>query len=251
MSTIVQLSPVKTLPIPKMEDLNVEWVDDTTLKVKAGRCWDATGTFGIILDEDITLYADRTGANALDTGTLAADKIYAVFVIASQGNRKIPATIFSLDYENPYLPADYDLCRRVGFWRTDGSVHFLKGRQVGNGARKLFKYDALINLLTDGAATSFTAVDVSAAFPAVEGLEIGLKLSYTPNTASNDAYLIPYGGEEVETTGISGVVAAQTQVAQINHIPISLDSGVPKIEYKVTESTDTLTIDADYYIDNL
>lgn len=250
MSNVVNTRPFYFPQFQKVEGFELEWLSLTSLTVKAGKCLDDTETWGIEIAEDTILDATVNGVNGLDTGSLEAAKTYSVFVIASQTNRKRPKVLLSLNAATPYVPEDYDLWKRIGFARTDGSAEFWKFYQSGNGLRRMYKYNALLNLLTGGTATSLTAVDVSPAVPAIDNIEIGLKLSFTPNTAGNAAYIVPFGGEDVDTTGISGVVAAETQVAQIVTLA-KLDSGVPKIEYKVTNASDTLTIDADYYIDNL
>jgi hypothetical protein len=250
MTNIVNTRPFYFPQFQKVEGFEFEWLSLTSLKVKAGKCLDDTETWGIEIAEDTILDATVNGVDGLDTGSLEAAKTYSIFVIASQTNRKRPRILMSLNSATPYVPEDYDLWKRVGFWRTDGSAEFWKIYQSGNGLRRMYKYNALLNLLSGGTGTSLTAVDVSPAVPAIDNIEIGLKLSFTPNTAGNTANIIPFGGDDVATTGISGVVAAQPQVGQIVTFA-KLDSGVPKIEYKVTEATDSLTIDADYYIDNL
>jgi hypothetical protein len=249
MSIVVQMSPVVGLPIPRIENLNLEWLSDTTVKLTAGKCWDASETFGMVIDEDITINGAVNGVNSLDVGDLEAAKTYAVFVIGSQANKKAPSAIISLDYETPYLPADFDLCKRVGFLRTDGSAHFWPFYQSGNGARRHYRYNETLNLLTGGTSITNADVDVSPAIPAIDNIEIGLKLSYTPNTASNAAAIFPFGAT-VSNVAITGVVAGETQVAQVCTLA-RLDDEIPKIQYKVSSASDSLDIDADYYIDNL
>lgn len=79
-----------------------------------------------------TINALTVGANGLDTGALAANTWYAVWVIMSSSvTSGSLAALLSLSATAPTLPAGYEHMVRVGWVRTDGSGNFLRTLQLG------------------------------------------------------------------------------------------------------------------------
>lgn len=66
-----------------------------------------------------TIVATASGADGLDTGSLAASTWYAVFVIAKADGTQ--AGLLSLSATTPTMPTGYTFKARVGWVRTDGS----------------------------------------------------------------------------------------------------------------------------------
>jgi len=250
MTTTVNLSPIVGIPFPQIENLQLEWVSVSTLGLKAGRCWDETATFGLIIPDDITIDASKNGANGLDSGSLANTTTYYIYVIGQQTGYSAPAALLSASLADPVMPYGYDLKKRVGVWRTNGSAEFLKIHQSGDYSERYYHYDAVLNLKTAGNDTAFTPIDVSVAYPAIDNLVIGLNISFTPATASNSVFVQSFGGSDADLTGFSGVVASEVQKGQLVTMA-KLNSGVPTIEYKVSNASDAVTIDAGYYIDHI
>lgn len=250
MTATVNLSPIVGIPFPQIENLQLSWLSATSLGVKSGRCWDETATFGLTISDDITIDATKNGANGLDSGSLANATTYYIYVIGQQTGYSIPAILLSASLTNPVMPNGYDLKNRIGVWRTDGSAEFWKIYQSGDYSERYYHYDAVLNLKTAGNDTAFTAIDVSPAYPALDNLVIGLNVSFTPATASNAVFVQPHGGSDVDLTGFSGVVASEVQKGQLVTMA-KLNSGVPTIEYKVSNAGDAVTIDAGYYIDHI
>lgn len=79
-----------------------------------------------------TINAATTGANALDTGALAANTWYYVWLISS-GN--FVAGLLSLSATAPTMPATYTHKIRVGAMKTGAASTFLRTSQKGNRAQ--------------------------------------------------------------------------------------------------------------------
>lgn len=247
---MADLIPIIDLPVSRIKNLNLEWASVTSLTLKAGECWDDTDTFGITISSDITIDGTKNGANGLDTGSLANTTTYYVFVIAQKTGYSTPAALLSSSIDDPVMPEGYDLKKRVGQAITNGSAQFQIFTQTGHYSERHYHFEGVINLKTGGNDTSFTAIDVSGAYPAIDNLVVGLNISFTPATADNAVFVQPYDGADTDLIAISGVVAAQVQKGQLVTIA-KLNSGVPTIEYKVSNASDAVTIDAGYYIDNI
>lgn len=95
-----------------------------------------------------------SGVDGLDTGTVAADTHYSVWVIGDSTATNPTATLASLSTTSPTLPSGYDRKRRRGWILTDGSsnIHSFIARG-GNGERTVMytytRTDALVFALLD------------------------------------------------------------------------------------------------------
>lgn len=80
-----------------------------------------------------TIDCGTTGANGLDTGSLAANTWYAVWWIYNPSTG-VDAGLVSLSGTSPTMPSGYTFKRRSGWKLTDGSGHFYRTKQQGNKA---------------------------------------------------------------------------------------------------------------------
>lgn len=109
-----------------------------------------------------------SGVDGLDTGTVAADTHYSVWVIGDSTATNPTATLASLSTTSPTLPSGYDRKRRRGWVLTDGSsnIHPFIARG-GNGERiVMYTYartDALVFAALD--TQVFLAQSLSAQLP--------------------------------------------------------------------------------------
>lgn len=102
-----------------------------------GECRDVANSFDIVNGGTITVAIDASGANGLDTGTVAADEDYATWLIADSTGTNVPAGLFSLSFTSPVMPAGYDKRRLIGFRLTDASANIIDTVQVGDYFRLL------------------------------------------------------------------------------------------------------------------
>jgi hypothetical protein len=102
---------------------------DHDVTFSAGRARDSTDTADIVLASAITKQIDAawsvgTNAGGLDTGSVANNTIYYLWVIKRSDTGVVDA-LFSASATAPTMPADYDLKQRVGWVRTNGSANIL------------------------------------------------------------------------------------------------------------------------------
>lgn len=233
--------PIVNLPYKCAQDLQSTWVTNTTLGVAAGQCRDSTNTFDMVLPEAVVVDAGRVGANGIDTGTLAATKMYALFLIADVVSGNPTSALLSLSPTTPYLPEGYSIFRLIGWWATDGSSHFLLGYNSGNFNDRKFLYDtARATSITAGNATSYTLVDLSNLVPVLDNVNVNLYCSFTPGAAGRTLSLQPAGGTGASIT-VSGQVTSVVVTDNVN-VVAKLSSAVPKIAYKVSNSGDAVAL---------
>lgn len=103
---------------------------NTKIDISAGAAMDEISQAGFITSSGtLTIDAGTTGANGLDTGSLANSSNYHVFII---GKTDGTAAGFLSTSLTPTLPTGYTLRRRIGTLTTDGSAHLLQFIQNGD-----------------------------------------------------------------------------------------------------------------------
>lgn len=220
---------------------------NTKLDVATGTILDSTGTFQLVLGTAVTINAANTGLNGIDTGTFAASKVYAVHLVCDPQTLQTAGCMISLSATAPTLPTGYSAFALIGYAVTDSSAHFLKGYwTAGNSTNRLFMYDApQATSITAGAATSYTAVDLSTLVPTADNLPVWVATSLTPSAAGRGVFLQPTGatGDAVISLGqVTSVV-----VDANNLVLAKLSSSLPKISYKVSNGSDAVAINVAGY----
>lgn len=225
--------------------LGTTYTSATTLTVGTGQCRDSGNVFDLFLNSPAVLNSGVVGVNGLDTGTVAINSLYYIYLIGDLTNNNPSALLISLSSSAPVMPAGYGLLRLIGAWATNGSAQFYVGYQTGSGSAKNFYYDAPVSVLSGGSSATFAAVDLSAVVPAVNTLnEVFLNAQYTPNTAGNTFSLRPTGSSAsggASTIVASGVVAAKAQDFPMFRMISKLATGKPEIDY-IVQSSDALTL---------
>lgn len=210
-----------------------------TLTIEAGDARDSSNTNDISIDAQLTINGAAVGANGVDVAVIVASSLYAVYAIGDSTKNQVSAGLLSLDASQPNLPSGYDMFRRIGWVRTDGSADLLEFHQYGVGSERTYFYDVGISELAAGSSATYAEVDLATSVPPIN-CEVFFDVLYTPDGATDLAEFLPFGS--AATNGIVrfgyGVAGAQVGMAWI---PSALDSGVPKIQYKVTAG-DTLTL---------
>ena len=249
--------------------LRMAYASATTFTVSQGLCRDSTMVSDIIVGLPLNVAATQTGeepvaagtgivtvdithqgAGGIDNGTIAASTFYAVHAVGDSFGNYPSSVVISLSVTAPVLPAGYDMFRRIGFIKTDGSTHVLPFRQEGVTADRWRGWDvAIATSITAGSSATFAAVDCSAGIPAM-GVNSDAKflVTFTPTGAANDVELRP--GLSSATNGyarLSGSVAAVATTA-IMECPIDTPY-TDAIEYLVTGSATAISVAA--YMDQL
>jgi hypothetical protein len=135
----------------------------------------------------LTLSTATTGANALDTGTIAASTWYYTYTIYGTAG---VAAIMSLSSSAPTLPTGYTYYCRVGSLRTNASSYLYRMIQYGRKAAWLVDGTLLTGYpsLATGSYSSFTAISTATWTPATASF---IKLSYDLPSTGNYIYLDP------------------------------------------------------------
>ena len=136
----------------------------------------AANTYQTLRAVSLTVAVTTSGANGLDTGTIAASTWYSVWVI---WNGTTTAGLLSLSSTAPTLPSGYTHKARVGWIRTDATANKFPLSFIQYGKKVQYKLASASNLLTlptmaSGAAGSPTT-------PTYVSVATG---NFVPSTAS-------------------------------------------------------------------
>jgi hypothetical protein len=127
------------------------------------------GVSALLSSVSVTADVTVSGVNGLDTGSVAANTWYAVFVIYNPTTRTT-AALLSTSATAPTLPSGYTYSTRLGWMRTDGSSHFLRALQVGRRAQYVAGSIALPIVFNGGnvgnpSTPTWVSSSISAFFP--------------------------------------------------------------------------------------
>lgn len=214
---------------------------NTKIDIAAGQCRDSTDVYQMTLSATATINAANTGLNGIDAGTFALSTVYAVHLVSDPVNLQATGAMISLSSTAPTLPFGYSVFRLIGYAVSDASVHFLPGYWAGNNNARLFMYDApQATSITAGAATSYTAIDLTTLMPAVDNTPVWIASAFTPGAASRTLKMQPSGatGDAVIVTGqVTSVVVTSNSL-----LLAKIVSSAPKISYVVSNSGDAAAI---------
>ena len=242
-------TPFLNQPFLYINDLQITndaTTPNTKLNIGTGQCRDSTDTYQMTNSASITINAATNGLNGLDTGTLAASKVYAVHLVSDPVTQQTTGAMISLSQTAPLMPFGYSAFRLIGYITTDSSVHFLPGFWSGTNSSRLFFYDApQATAITAGADTSYTLITLTTLVPTVNKTPVWIASALTPGAASRTLKMQPAGavGDAITITGqVTSVVVSSNSLLLAN-----LSSAVPKIAYKVSNSGDAAAINVAGY----
>lgn len=255
---------IPTIPMVNAPNLYINgfalsWTSTTVISVGTGHCRDYNdindifntgtnnGTSTATTAAAITVTTTTKGAGGIDTGTVATSTFYAVHVIGDSTGYNATSAIYSLSATAPALPNGYDMFRRVGYVKTDGSSHFLPFWQNGS---KMW-YDAPIATLSATAAAAFTAQSLAVAVPVGVGqCQVTLNLDLLPNAAANFVEFRPTG-----SSSTAGLAKVSGDVAAVHHfdsivVPAAVSAGALSVDW-LTDAVSTVAFSVAAYNDNL
>jgi hypothetical protein len=258
-----QAVPIVNLPflyINGAQISNDATTPNTVLDIAAGQMRDSSNTYDMNLgnfngqvngsapENVVTLLnAAVVGFNGIDTGALAASKVYHVYVISDPVSGNPSGTLLSLatSVVGPLMPFGYSAYRHIGWAVTDSSSHFLLGYNAGNDNARLFMYDAPISVGTTASSSSYATVDLTKFVPLVNNIPVIFNASIS-GTAADTLSLQP-GNAVAASVVITAAVSSQALQQQVlvmaqNKLVSSVLS--PTINYK-NSGTDTIAIAVD------
>lgn len=220
---------------------------NTVINIAAGSCLDVTGSYQLTSNTVISINGAVNGLNGLDTGSLAASKVYAIYLVWDPVSFQPTGAMFSLSGTAPLMPFGYSAYLLIGYMVTDASAHILKGYwSAGNSSTRRFTFDApQATAVTAGAATTYTAVDLSALVPNQANTPVSIAYSYTPN-AANDTFKMQGALSTGDAVTITGQVTT-IKVTGNTDILAQISSSKPEINYKVSSASDAVAINVAGY----
>lgn len=119
----------------------------------------SSGDAFLVSGVSVTINTANSGANGLDTGSIAGNTWYSVWVISDGTNI---AGLISTSTTSPTMPGVYTYKMRVGWVRTDGTANKypLSVKQFGNAVRYVVKSGsnvATLRLMASGTVGDITA----------------------------------------------------------------------------------------------
>lgn len=244
----MSLEPIINLPSLYSNGANVDLVSNTSLNVGPGKVRDSTNTFDIVSPTALTLNAVNVGANGIDTGSLAVNTWYFIYLISDPTNRLPTACLLSTSDTNPIMPSvngvTYGAFRIVDCWLTNGSSQFIFIHGLsGNSTIVEKEYSTQIRVLNGGTQTGFTNVELSGAIPTDNYGIVTMTYAFTPAAANNTADVNQFfnDGGSPPVLHQNGLVAGVTQWGQFTVIP-EISSAVPQISYKVSAGSISLYV---------
>ncbi len=147
------------------KNLSIKVASNTTVTVAADFVATTDGSSYQVTAVSSTINLATTGADALDTGTVAIDTWYAIWVIAkTDGTTKCLA---STSATAPTMPATYTFKARVGWVRTiHGSATLYGTWQFGRNAQYVLGLAQTAALPTVASGTSGTTTDAGVSLTA-------------------------------------------------------------------------------------
>lgn len=247
------LQPIYNLPIFYVSGMTPSVATNTTLSIASGICRDQADAIDINIGDyfgaqtSTTVNGGTTGLNALDTSTLAASTVYALWAIADAANYNVSGFLLSTSLTAPVVPkgifpSGYGNLRLVKYAITDATVHFIPMKASGNGNSTTYTLDAPVRVLNAGTATTQTTIDLTSCVPAVDGILAIVGTTFTPAAASHTGTLCTSGGTIANSHFITTGQVTSVAITQTFTIPVTLISGAPKIDYILTNGSDTLSV---------
>lgn len=249
--------------------LRLAYASATTITVSQGLCRNSTNVNDIVVGLSLNVAATQTGelpvpagsgavtistavngVAGLDIGTIAASTFYAVHAIGDSLGINASSAMISTSVTAPVLPSGYDMFRRIGFIKTDGSSNILAFRQEGvTGDRWMWWDVAIATGVTSGSSATFATVDCSAGIPAMGvNSEALFLVVFTPTGAANTVELRP--GLSSATNGYSRASGDVAAVATTVMMECPIDTPyTDAVDYLVTGSATAISVAA--YLDQL
>jgi hypothetical protein len=163
--------------------LKVQATSNTAVTITADRAILLSGSGATTVSTvSLTLGTGTSGANGLDTGSIATSTWYSVWIIY---NGSTVAGLLSTSATSPTMPSGYTYKMRVGWVRTDGSSNLIRTIQYGNRTQYIATSSGYPTLAS-GSASQWTAVSVVNFVPTTAS-QIGLSLFLENSTAARAA----------------------------------------------------------------
>lgn len=219
--------------------LVVTHVDNENIQIEIGGCRDSTDERDIDLTSAANIDITGSGAGGLDTGSVAANTLYAIHTIFDSNETNAVDGICSLSPTAPTMPATHDLFRHTGWILTDSTSDIIPFKQTGRLAERFMRYETEkgnTSALLAGKSTIWAILNLALFVPSTS-TKVKLLYTYVPGTPGNCFGLRPLGSNVALGDGMACVIAQATTRGLIE---VDTDSN-RDIEYCI-ETGDTLEL---------
>ncbi len=211
--------------------LLAQFFDVGVVIVGAGQCQNDTATALMTVRRGSEIAVDLTvnGAGGLDTGSVAADSWYYLYLIAGVGVGV--NAIASLSAVAPKLPTGYTTYRRLDTIRTNSAAEIIPFTKTGTGRDRRTDWlavETFMQVLASGTSTTEAAVDCTDALPPgstrliAEGLLTAggmvacyAKIGITGNTSGSPLQINANGGQVADAEQLLLTAAADRSIAYL------------------------------------
>lgn len=241
---MTQSTPIQNLPFKYVTDLPVAYATATTLTLGLGQARDSTNTYDIKVDAALTLNTAVSGAGGLDTGAIANNTTYGVYVLFDPSGALVTSCLLSASLTAPLMPSvnntQYGAFRLVDFVQTNGSAQILPFINTGKNSERFKQYVTPIAVSTGGTATSYTSLPLALAVPLDTTVnrigKVKFQYLFAPAAASNLFKLKPTGGA-ADVVVVTAQVSAVNIDGQVDLLPVG-----NSVDYLVSAGSETLQV---------
>ncbi len=200
---------------------------DDIVDISPGECRSDDDSEDVTSGSVITVDITSSGANGLDTGSVAGNTWYAVWIIWNPTS-ETAAGLFSTSFSSPTMPSGYTKKRRIGVVRTAILGTIRPFSRFFNGWDREYRWDesseSTVKVLSSGSSTSFVSVDLSDHVPPCSvyavlnvrawGYRGCVELRPSGSTIGDPVHRV-YGGDGIfETSNSSSEVRVRTNGSQ-------------------------------------
>lgn len=244
------IAPLLALPVFGLHLENNSTTPDEIVDIDPGICRSDDNTRNMVSSSTVSVDITNSGLNGLDTGSVAADTWYAVYLIMRPDTGAVGGLI-SASFSSPTLPTNYTKKRYLGPIKTDSSSDirtFYMPKGCGNSRWIYWKQNTIGSDNADylqwaGSATSFTSTTRSAATRVAPGAicqQLGMTMYAQPGLLGNlDCWsaVEPSSGDgSIQWLTYAGVASTDDMiVSSMMILPVASDR---VIRYRISGSGD-------------
>jgi hypothetical protein len=222
---------------------------NTHLDIAAGGARPAAGAQLLLLSASMTKRIDQewavgTGNGGIDTGSVAINTWYYIFVIRKDSDGTIDA-LFSSSASSPTMPSGYTQKRRIGCIRTDGSGYIRQFKQYFD---KFWFADEIADVRATAVASGW--VEYTLTVPPITGV-IGIITPWIVDDLDAQLSFAMHG-----VTATTGHVIAYTTAGSVANLPLNAfvqipTSGTSKIYLGTSTTVQNVNVNTNGWIDQL
>lgn len=241
--------------------------NNTQIQVSPGQARSQFNEFDIVLPATTFINTQVNGINGLDTGTIAVNTWYSVYLIYDNTLAQPTSCIISAQQKItnigtaiPVLPFGYSHYRRIGWVLTDSSANLIPYDPAyqflgvgGDNCARYYQWRSPIQVLGGGTSTTFSTLSLGGAIPYIERGAANLGLLCTGTTISGIASIRPTGSSSAIglcPINVNSTVTVSATYPQFPSCWIAFQNynvnNLPSIDYIVTASTLTIWVNGFY-----